>query len=428
MLTLYRTAFRLAAPILRRYLARRAERGKEDPVRLSERFGIASAARPAGRLTWVHAASVGEANSSFILIERLLAEGWTDAVLLTTGTVTSAELAARRLPQGALHQYCPLDHPDWVGRFLDHWRPDAALWIEEEIWPTLIAACAARGTPMGFVNARLSGKSARQWGRAAGLFRDLMGRFSVILCQTDAIRETFASLGITHAVCRGNLKFSARPLPADPDQLSALRAAIGDRPVWVAASTHPGEEAMACEAHARLLQDHPDLLLILAPRHPVRSAEVVTQCLEAGFSPVIRSTGATPGREDSLYLADTLGELGLWFAVSPIVYLGGGMADHGGHNPIEPAQHGCAVLYGPDRRNFTSVADQLEQAGAAEVVNTVSELEAALEILLADKATVTERQQAGRTVAEENAGIINAVLTELSPLFPDRSPPGFDRS
>ncbi len=422
LIAAYGLAFRVATPFVRRLLEERKARGKEDPARFQERFGHPGLPRPAGRLTWVHAASVGEANSALILIERLLAQGLSDHVLLTTGTVTSAELAARRLPDGAFHQYCPVDHPVWVDRFLDHWKPDNALWIEEEIWPNLILGTANRKVPMAFVNARLSQKSADGWRRISGTFRRLMDCFDVILCQTETGVETFHALGIGKATTVGNLKFSAHPLPFEEAEKQALIERIGARPCWIAASTHPGDETLALDAAALLQKPHPDLLTIIVPRHPARSVEVRAEIAGHKMSFTTRSMGETVSPETVVYLADTMGELGLFFSSCDIVFLGGGHGELGGHNPIEPCQLGCAVLYGPDRSNFIATAGQLEAAGATHIVTTPGQLAEQVAHLLASPAEKKSRIDSGLNVARANNKVVDLVLDALRPVLPEMRP------
>ncbi len=274
---LWRWAAAAIAPALPLHLRRRAARGKEDAARLSERYGE-GADRPAGRLLWVHAASVGESVSVLPLLEALAARDPALRFLLTTGTVTSARLLVDRIPRAiaarVAHRFAPLDVPRWVARFLDGWRPDAAVFVESELWPNLIAATRARGIPMALVNARMSARAAARWARAPGFARRVLSAFTLVLAQTEADAARFRALGAAGATSPGNLKIAAPPLPADAAELVRLRALVGDRPAWVAASTHPGEEALVMAAHRRLVAAHPRLLTIIVPRHPHRGAEV----------------------------------------------------------------------------------------------------------------------------------------------------------
>ncbi len=421
-IAVYRAVTFLATPAFPLFLNRRLRQGKEDPDRLSERLGRHGRDRPDGALIWLHAASVGEANSSFILIKRLRDAFPGATVLLTTGTVTSADLVAKRRLDGVIHQFCPVDSPLYVRRFLEYWKPDAALWIESEVWPNLITQTHAAGVPMALVNARISQRSQRRWGRAPSVFKRLMSCFQVVLCQSAEDADAFRQLGAADAETVGNLKFSAEPASPDRAAQARLDEVFGTRPRWVAASTHPGEEELIARVHRRLRQRHPDLLTVIAPRHPNRGEEV-SEILKGLDLPHVRRTLAEepfPGCE--IYVADTLGELGLFYANAPIAYVGGGMAQYGGHNPIEPAQLDCAILYGPDRSNFTEVAKQLEEASAARIVRNEEEFISELDILLNDPEVVKQRASRACEVASRNQGIVERVFDRLAPLLEKRVP------
>ncbi len=375
ILNLYAGSTSLAAPALRRWLRHRATRGKEVALRLPEREGISSLPRPVGRLNWVHAASVGETVSALPLIRLLAATG---PVLLTTGTVTSAVLAAERLPENALHQFVPLDVPSWVERFLAHWRPDAAVFLESEIWPNLLAACDARGIRRFLVNGRLSAASVRNWRRAPGFATFLMGGFTAIHAQSAADAERFRTLGLAQVLEWGNLKFHATPLPCDKAALAALRAAIPG-PVWLAASTHPGEEELIYGAHQALLAAFPGLVTLVVPRHPERGEAVAAVC---GAAPR-RSLGQRP-EPGLVYVADTLGELGLFFSLAPFAFVGNSLAGFGGHNIVEPALLARPVICGPHLENFEEAAARLRIAGALQDVADAGGLTAAARQWLTD--------------------------------------------
>lgn len=370
MLFAYHLLSKASGPLLSHLLAKRLAKSKEHPERITERKGIASRPRPEGRLAWLHAASVGEAMSSLMLIERLVKQDPALTVLLTSGTVTSAKVVANRLPERAIHQFVPLDHPDWVDRFLDHWRPDVAIWLESELWPNLILGANRRNIPMVLANARLSHRSFRRWRRLAGSARRLLKCFSVILPQTEEDAHKYRALGAKDVRCLGNLKLAAAPLKAPAAEVATLRAAIGKRPVWLAASTHAGEEAIVAAAHARLKEQFPDLLTLLIPRHPERLDAVMADVAPHAAKIAIRSRGEKIAPETDLYIADTLGEMGLFYTVSPIALICGSLVDKiGGHNPIEPAQLGCAILFGRHMANFLDVERDMLTAGAATRVN-----------------------------------------------------------
>ncbi|MBU0725856.1 MAG: 3-deoxy-D-manno-octulosonic acid transferase [Alphaproteobacteria bacterium] len=414
LLGAYRLLGDTAGSLIEAYLDRRLRQGKEDPARLPERMGIASRPRPPGVLVWLHAASVGEATSALALVDALLAQRPDLTLLVTTGTVTSAALLAGRLPPRALHHYVPVDRREWVERFLDHWRPDLALWIESELWPMLIVETDRRGIPMVLINARMSRKSARSWRFLPGLALDVLGRFDLCLARSIEQAERFRRLGAPTVRVPGNLKFAATPLPADPAALAELRAMIGDRPHWLAASTHDGEEQAAIAAHRAAAARHPDLLTLIMPRHPKRGAAVASLASEAGLTVARRALGQAPTPETAIYVADTLGEMGLFLASSPIVFVGGSLAPKGGHNPLEAAHFGCAILHGPDMRNNAEMAEALQADQAALCVTDAAALKAAIGRLLDDPAEQARLAEAAANVAERNAGVLDRVMAELA--------------
>ncbi|WP_430437667.1 3-deoxy-D-manno-octulosonic acid transferase [Oceanibaculum nanhaiense] len=420
-LAAYRCIGTAAGPLIETYLGRRLRQGKEDAERLPERRGQASLPRPDGALVWLHAASVGEAASALILIDRLLATRPGLQVLVTTGTVTSAALLRDRLPPAARHQFVPVDRPGWVAAFLDHWRPDLALWVESELWPALIAATAARNIPMVLVNARMSDRSARRWGMLPGLARAVLGRFDLCLARNAEQAERFRALGARRVEVTGNLKFAAAPLPAAAAAHDALKAAIGERPSWLAASTHDGEEQAAIEAHRRLASRHPDLLTIIVPRHPKRGAEIAALAEAAGLPAARRSLDALPTPSCAVYVADTLGEMGLFFTLAGeqkgLVFVGGSLTRRGGHNPLEPAHFGCAILHGPDMRNNLEMAEALAEADAARIVATPEALAETVEKLFTAPAERHRLADAASRVAHAHAGVLDRAMTALAPVL-----------
>jgi 3-deoxy-D-manno-octulosonic-acid transferase len=364
----YAGVSRLLYPAVRPLLARRRKRGKEDAERLDERKGIAILPRPDGLLVWLHGASVGEVVSLLPVAEHLTGKGV--AVLVTSGTVTSADVARRRLPEGAFHQYVPLDLPAYVERFLTHWRPDIGVFAESELWPNLIHAAQAGGTHLVLVNARMSERSHRRWSRFPSFITSMLSRFELVLAQTQADGDRLRELGAPRVQVIGNLKYDVAPPPADDARLAALRVAFGDRPVFVAASTHAGEEEMLARAHRIAAGRTAGLLTVIAPRHPARGAEVAAVLVDAGLAVCRRSEDALPSAGTDVYVADTIGELGLFYRCSKLAYLGGSLVPHGGQNPIEPAKLGSAILHGPHVFNFAEVYAALAAArGAFQVLN-----------------------------------------------------------
>ena len=394
---LWRAAATLAAPGLRVMLRRRIGRGKEIADRLPERWGIDATARPPGRLIWVHAASVGETVSVLPVLEALRGRGVT--VLMTTGTVTSADLLLQRCPD-ALHRFVPLDVPSWVARFLDHWRPDAAAFLESELWPNMLAACHRRGVRLLLLNGRLSTRSQAAWARAPGFARRVVGSFDQVWAQSDADAERLRSLGGRQVSSPGNLKFAAATLPADPAELDRLTGLIGDRPRWLAASTHPGEETIAAAVHRRLLPAHPGLLTAIAPRHPDRgptvAAEVAATRRGAGEDP-------PPG---GLWVADGLGEMGLLYRLFPSVFIGKSLtADGGGQNPLEPARLGCALAAGPSMTNQADAAAVLARAGGLVTVADEAALADWVDAQLRDPAAGDAAGRAAQQAASADADL-----------------------
>ncbi len=424
----YRVLTRLAAPLIRLYLHRRVRRGKEDPARLAERFGIAMHPRPAGRLVWMHGASVGESLSLLPLVDRLLARDSGLSVLVTTGTVSSAQLIATRLPPNsptifprAFHQYLPVDDQRSVARFLDHWHPDLALWVESELWPNLVLETRRRGTAMALVNARLSVRSFEGWRRWPGLIGPMLNSFDIVLAQDATQATRLMRLGAAHAETVGDLKAAASPLAGDPAALDAANALLAGRPRWLAASTHRGEEAVVVDAHNLLAQTHPGLLTVLAPRHPARGGEVAADLAKAGLRVVRRSAGTPIEAGTQVYLVDTMGELGLFYRLAPIVLVGGSLGapgSIGGHNPLEAAMLGCAILHGPDMVNCAAIAATLDASGAAEEIGDAAELAAAVGALLADPGLVARRAEAASAIAAAERGVVDRVLAKLDRLLP----------
>lgn len=413
----YRGLSRLAGPLIGLVLSWRKAAGKEDPVRFPERLGHPGRPRPPGPLVWAHAASVGEATSCLPLVERVLGLRPDAHVLLTTGTVTSAKLLCGHLPQRAFHQYVPVDRPDAVGRFLDHWRPDLALWVEQELWPNLLSETQARGVPMVLVNGRMSPTSFARWRRLPGLVRPLLVGFALCLAQTEAEARRFAALGAGEVRSLGNLKAAAPALAADAQELGRLEGAVGGRPLWLAASTHAAEEVVAGGVHRRLKPQHPGLLTVVVPRHSARGGAVAAELRHAGLRVAVRSKGEEIDAETAIYLADTMGELGLFYRLSEIVFVGGSLIPHGGQNPIEPARLGCALLFGPHMHNFAEFVAAFDKSGAAETVRDERSLAEAVGRLLADTELRARRVEAARSVAEAQGNVLDRVLAALAPFL-----------
>ncbi|MEJ0009961.1 MAG: 3-deoxy-D-manno-octulosonic acid transferase [Alphaproteobacteria bacterium] len=395
----YSLAGFLLTPFLFFWLKRRAERGKEDAARFAERFGYAARPRPAGRLAWLHAASVGETQSVLTLVRALLARDGQLSLLITTGTVTSAHLVAQQSLPRTIHQYIPLDTPLPVRRFLNHWKPDLALWVESELWPQLLWGLRARRVPALLINARLSARSYARWKRFPALARDLLACFSAIYAGSGDDASRLRALGAS-PIEAGNLKYDAAPLPADDAALSTLQEDIGERPLWLAASTHANEEQMVADAHRALAPAHAGLLTIVVPRHPARGADIAADLRARGLTVARRSQGERIGAATNIYLADTMGELGTFYRLADIVFLGGSLIAHGGHNPLEPARLNCALLTGPHTHNFAAIVTDLGEAGGLRVAKDSAELATTVGALLAgDEARLAMAAKAAAVVA-----------------------------
>lgn len=416
-LAAYLLASRLAGPLAPPILRRRLARGKEDPTRLAERLGHAGASRPDGQLIWLHGASVGEAMSMLPLIDALRARTSAE-VLVTTGTVTSARRLAGNLPVGVRHQYVPVDTQGAVRRFLDHWRPDLAIWIESELWPRLVVDTSARGVPMAIVNARLSARSHTRWQRARGMAADLFGRFKVILTQDNETVERLASIGAASRFA-GNLKALVALPDPDPDEAQRFGSAMGDRPVWLAASTHVGEDEILLQAQRTLCADT-GCLMILAPRHPERADSIAALATATGLSVARRSAGQMPGPGTDVFLADTLGEMALWYTLAPVTFVGGSLAPRGGHTPFEPILGGSAVVHGPHVDNFAPAYAALHVAEAAEVASEVEAIAAMVHNLLTNEAPRKAMHTRALAAHEALRPDVGAIADTLVALMEDR--------
>jgi 3-deoxy-D-manno-octulosonic-acid transferase len=413
VLRAYRLLAAMAAPFAPILLARRLKRGKENGERIAERRGTSATSRPAGPLVWLHGASVGELMSALPLIERIARHDIN--ILVTSGTVTSSELAESRLPPGVIHQFIPLDAPRFMRRFLESWQPDLALFIESDLWPNMVIETSRRGVPMILINGRMSETSFKRWRYLPRTILNLLGRFDLCLARTPGDAWRLNELGAPRVVTTGNLKLDVPPPPAEPETLRALRDAIGDRPMIAAASTHAGEEAVMIEAHGWLKSNFPGLLTLIAPRHPERGPGVAELARAAGLTVAVRSHGEMAGRDTDIYVADTMGELGLLYRLAPAVFVGGSLVRHGGQNPIEPAKLGAAILHGPNVWNFAEIYQALDTAHGAETVEDADRLTAAFAALLNDADARERIIKAARATVDELGGALERTLQSLDP-------------
>jgi 3-deoxy-D-manno-octulosonic-acid transferase len=406
------------SPLARPYLRQRASRGKEDWIRVNERLGLSGLPRPEGRLVWVHGASVGESLSALPLIENLLAAG-NSSVLVTSGTVTSAAMMSQRLPAGAVHQFVPLDTPGAVARFLDHWKPDTGLFVESDLWPNLILTAKARGVKLALVNARISSRSAERWGLAKTTAAALLSAFDMVLAQDEEIAARFKKLGARGVEVVGSLKADAPPLPVDDGALAALRQAIGGRPVLLAAQTHPGEDETLLPAHDLLRAEFPTLLTILVPRHTGRGPDLEMLCGTRAFRR--RSAGGQIGSQTAIYIADTMGEMGLFYRIAPFCFLGGTLVPLGGHNVLEPAQLHCAVLAGPHTQSAPKAYDAVLKAQGFGRIGSSTDLAREAGRLLRDPTAAKEAGEAAARGAASLSGAVSRTIQALKCLIDARA-------
>lgn len=410
---------RMFQPLANTLLRYRERQGKEDAARMSERLGVPSAPRIQGPLIWVHAASVGETIAVLDLINRMLDDRKDLAVLLTTGTVTSARLAARRLPdERAIHQYIPLDAPDFMVRFFDHWKPEAIILTESEIWPNLIREARVRNIPLLLVNGRMSPRSFRRWRSRIRIARQLFSKLDLVLAQNNRYAGYFERLGSRNVIAAGNLKTDASPLPVDKAALTTLKKAVGKRPVFLAASTHKGEEEIIAQAHLSLVKDIPGLLTIIVPRHPDRGSDICAQLRAKDIECTLRSRNESPGKCD-IYIADTIGELGLFYSISPVAFIGGSLVQHGGQNPIEAITQDTVVLTGSNVHNFEEAYEDLQKSKACIQVVSEDDIVQNVRTLIGDASARDQMNARAQDAIVQMQGALTKTLEALEPYLPE---------
>jgi 3-deoxy-D-manno-octulosonic-acid transferase len=409
----YRTATRLLAPAAPILLRRRGRQGKEHRDRSAERLGHAAMPRPDGPLVWVHGASNGECLAALPLIEALTAKGI--HVLVSSGTVTSAELMQMRLPMGAVHQFVPIDTPAATARFLDHWKPDVGLFVDSDLWPNLILGAKARGTRLALVNARMSQRSFEGWRWARRTVGAMLAAFDVCLAQDEQIAARFRALGAPDVRVTGSLKEDAPPLACDADELARLKAAIGTRPILLASQTHPGEDETILPAHDHLRRELPDLLTIIVPRHPARGADIVMLCDQRKAAR--RSEGGAIAPDTAVYVADTMGELGLFYRLTRFAFVGGTLVPKGGHNPLEPARLHCAVMAGPHTFNSATAFAAVFAAQGLGLVRTSADIVAFAGRLLANPAEAKALGDAAARGAATLGGAVEKTIAMVDLLL-----------
>ncbi|MGH1418780.1 MAG: glycosyltransferase N-terminal domain-containing protein [Hyphomicrobiaceae bacterium] len=409
------SALRATTPLMLKF---RERRGKEIAGRRDERYGEATAARPEGPMIWFHAASVGETNAILPLMAALGKRRPDLSFLLTTGTVTSAKLADTRLGPRSIHQFVPLDTPQYAHRFIQHWRPDLAVFTESEIWPNLILETESANVPIALVNGRMSKRSFKRWRKSRGLAKQLFGRFTIVLAQNKRMAGFFSDLGTKDVVTSGNLKIDSPPPPVNDAALAALRDSLGTRSFYVCASTHDGEEEIIIKAHKRLSERVKSVCTIIAPRHPERGKAIADLVKAHGLGVAMRSKGELPTEKTDIYIADTIGELGTFYKLTSIAYIGGSLVDRGGQNPIEAVHHDAAVLTGPSKRNFQDEFATLERNKALQTVTSSDDLAFKLAALIKDETEVKRMQSGARTALTSLEGALGVTVANLLPILP----------
>ena len=413
----YKLISQIMLPLIFLLLNYRIKSGKEDYARKGERIGLAGQVKPHGKLIWIHAASVGESLSALPLIEKLMSEVPNLNILITTVTRTSGHLLLERLPEGAIHQYAPLDNIRFVNRFLSHWKPDIALWIESELWPNLVLETHNKNIPMVLVNARITNRSIDNWKKLPLLSKPMINSFRFILSQSKSDQKRFQLLGAERVYNVGNIKFDSLPIPADDADYSELKTIIGLRPVWIAASTHYSEEKVIAHAHRKLRDSHPGLLTIICPRHPIRGNDIERELTELGLEVCSRTGPKIISEKTDIYLADTLGEMGLFYRLADIAFIGGSLSKNFGHNPVEAAKLNCALISGYDMRNFEDAVNYLTSKHALTQIRNEEELTTIVDQWLSDPTSLKNAKDAAIKGAEDLSGALEKTMEILRPIL-----------
>lgn len=412
---IYNTLVRTLYPmVIRRYIEKRKKMGKEDVKRFNERVGRPTKPRPEGRLIWLHGASVGESISMLPLINRLL-EIYPDAhVMVTTGTTTSAEVMAKRLPERAFHQYLPIDNPVFAARFIRHWQPTIALWFESEFWPAMLSTIKRRNIPLILINGRISNKSFKRWQQFDFVIKEILDCFTACLGQSEEDAYRLRALGAKDAMCLGNLKYAGLPIPVDEEKKKEIQDEIGERPVWLVSSTHSDEEAKIGRYLKELSAKHEGLLTIIAPRHPNRGVEI-RDILQDKYQlkTALRSADEKILPETEVYIADTIGEMGIWYELCPIVFIGGSLIPHGGQNFMEPSRCRDAVIVGPHMHNFTDAMNRAKRADAIIQVDETIDLIDMVDQLLSNKELLEAKRSLAYNWATSEAKVLDGIAEKI---------------
>jgi 3-deoxy-D-manno-octulosonic-acid transferase len=405
----------LAPAVLKPVLNYRLNKGKESKERMCERWGVATESRPQGELIWLHAASVGELISLLPLIKRIGTVLPDTHTLVTTGTITAAKVMQRhmgRLQNNLIHQFAPLDVKLWVNRFFKHWKPNLGVFVESELWPNLIFTAHQYNIPLMLINARMSEKSYQCWKKLSGFSKELIGSFEVCFAQSNKVAEQLRDLGAKNVSAVGNLKFAATPLPYSDIEYKHLENMLSNRKIWIAASTHPGEEEYIITAHKQLRIYDKDVLTILIPRHPHRGDEVAHLVNNSGLKVARRKDKINS--DVDIFLINTIGEMGLFYALSPIAFIGGSLVPIGGHNPIEAALHNCALLWGEHTYNFTEICEIL---GETSINVTPDSLGEEVNKLLLEPNKAKQSAKIAFNIVQQQSNVVNQLITEMKKLI-----------
>jgi 3-deoxy-D-manno-octulosonic-acid transferase len=415
LLKIYNFLIRFLYPIvISRYIEKRKRTGKEDTARFNERIGRPKLPRPEGKLIWMHGASVGESISMLPLIHRLL-ELYPEAhVMVTTGTLTSAEVMAKRLPERAFHQYLPIENPVFATRFLRHWHPDIALWFESEFWPAMLSGIKRKNIPLILVNGRISNKSFKRWQQFEFVIKDILDCFTLCLGQSDEDVYRLRVLGAKNTDCLGNLKYAGLPLPVDPEKKAEIEPWLAGRTTWLVSSTHEDEEVKIGRFLPEMKKKIPNLLTVIVPRHPHRGVEI-NEALqkEYGLSTALRSKGEPVTPQTDVYIADTIGELGIWYELIGLVFIGGSLIPHGGQNFMEPSRYRDAVIVGPHMHNFTDAMNRAKRADAVIQVNDVIDLMDMVGNLLTNPELLEAKRSLAYNWATGEAKVLDGIVDKI---------------
>ena len=417
-LSIYRFVSYLSYPFVRVLLLVRKKKGKEDLIRGRERMGYYTKSRPEGRLIWLHGASVGECLSMMPLVNYLVTLENTQ-VMVTSGTVTSANLMEKRLPQGAFHQYVPVDLPMYTTRFIKHFHPDLAFFFESDFWPNMLMDAHKAKIPMILLNGRISDKSFKSWQRALFFIRPLLKMFTFGLGQTKEDARRMEALGFSKTDCVGNIKFSAVPAPYNEEELQKIRNQIGPRFAWLAGSTHDDEEMQAAGIHQKLKQKYADMLTIIVPRHPERCDELERKMQNIGLTVHRRSRGEDMNAD--IFLGDTIGEMGLFYRLADFVFVGGSLVKFGGQNMLEPMRIGACTFIGPYAFNFKEIVQRAKQANALVEVKDADDLAKTLDELKNSPDKVKEICQVGQEFANSETKVLQRVVDVLTPYLENKN-------